>query len=240
MRRLALTCLSLLALSKAAAGGPSVEVSHDEFDFGKTVQRAVVTHDFWIKSTGDDTLIITNVVPGCGCTKSWVSDSTLAPGDSTNLHIVFSTGYFRGHVAKRPYIETNASADKVYVKIHAELEVQPQNGGAVAITPPVVDVSQFDERPRRRARFFIENRSDRNLNISVADSSFKSFSVKVPDKVKAGESVEALITVFKEAVATDFEESLTLEFDDALQSRFTVPIKRLYRAGDKSTATGGK
>ncbi len=216
------------------AAGPKVEVPESTIDFGKTVQKAVLTHSFWIKSTGDDTLRIMKIEPGCGCTQAPLADSVLAPGDSTTFKIIFSTGRFVGHVAKSPYFITNASADKVYLKILAELETEPQSSRPVVINPPVVDVSQFGERTRRRARFLIENRTDNDLNVSVVDSSLKSFKVEIPKRIKAGEAAAGLISVCKEAVETSFEESITLEFDDPARSRYSIPIKRMYRIKKKA------
>ena len=230
--------LSLLSIT--AFAGPDIYVGEDSFDFGKSVQKAVLTHDFWIKSAGDDTLRVTEIVPGCGCTESWLTDSTIAPGDSANLHIIFSTGRFRGHVNKRPYLMTNVSGEKVYLKISAELEIEPEKSLPIALSPPVVDVSQFDERPRRRARFFIENRTDNNLKISVVDSSFKSFEVEIPNEVKAGESVAGLVTVFKDAVGTTFEESITIELNDPGTSRYSIPVKRMLPSSKSKTAISGK
>jgi len=228
------------ALTSSAAATPKLKITEDTFDFGKSVQKAVLTHDFWIKSTGDEPLKIKEVVPGCGCTESWLSDSVIAPGDSARMHIIFSSGRFRGHVGKRPYFLSNATDEKTYLKIYTYLEVDPTESRPIGINPPVVDVSQFDERPRRRAKFLIENKSDKDLRIQVADSSLKSFSVKVPKKVKAGDSVEGLITVHEDRVQFGFEESFTLQFDDIEASRYTIPVRRMLQGKVQKPAAPGQ
>lgn len=43
---------------------PRVAVSAEEFDFGRVPQGATVSHVFWIKNIGEDTLRITDVKPG--------------------------------------------------------------------------------------------------------------------------------------------------------------------------------
>jgi hypothetical protein len=232
--------LVLSLLSVTAFAGPDIDIEQDSYDFGKSVQKVVLTHDFWIKSSGEDTLRVTEIVPGCGCTESWLTDSTIAPGDSANLHIIFSTGRFSKHVSKQPYLMTNVSGERVYLKISAELEIEPEKSLPITISPSLVDVSQFDERPRRRSRFFIENRTDNNLKISVVDSSFKSFEVKVPKEVKAGESVAGLVIVFEGAVETSFEESITIELNDPGSSRYSIPVKRMLPTAISKTAIPGK
>ena len=38
---------------RIVSAGPEITIPASDFDFGKTVQRTILTHDFWIKSTGD-------------------------------------------------------------------------------------------------------------------------------------------------------------------------------------------
>ncbi|MFQ5454470.1 MAG: DUF1573 domain-containing protein [Candidatus Zixiibacteriota bacterium] len=222
----------LLSLISATSGftEPKIAITETTFDFGKTVQHAKVNHTFWIKSTGDDTLVITKVVPGCGCTKAPLMDSVLAPGDSTSLDIIFSTKSYRGYVSKRPYFETNISDEKAYLKIFAELIPEPENMMPISITPYKLDVSQFSEKPRRRAKFLIENKGDRDFDIKLIDGSDKYFDVSLPKSVKAGETVEGMITVHKDAIKNEFEQSLTFEVSNNEELiRYSIPVKRTYR-----------
>ena len=60
--------LSLLIVVLVAAGSlmaaPRLDIEEDSFDFGFVPQNSKITHSFWLKSTGDDTLRIIRVVPG--------------------------------------------------------------------------------------------------------------------------------------------------------------------------------
>jgi len=219
----------ILVLTSAALAGPAVEITNDSFDFGQTMQHAKVNRVFWVKSVGDETLRINTVNPGCGCTKAPLADSVLAPGDSTALEIIFSTKSYRGPITKRPYILTNASEEKVYLKISAILLPDETPMEPISLIPARLDVSQFSEKPRRVASFLIENHSDRDYKIKLVDGEGKLFEIKLPGKVKAGESVKGRIRVLEGAIQTEFEQSLTFEINDDKQSRFTLPIKRTYR-----------
>ncbi|MCK5126754.1 MAG: hypothetical protein KAR42_10905 [candidate division Zixibacteria bacterium] len=55
--------LALLLASQVFAV-PKMLISEDSFDFGFVPQNSKVTHVFWIKSVGDDTLKILKVKPG--------------------------------------------------------------------------------------------------------------------------------------------------------------------------------
>lgn len=229
MNRIILVLIISLILIASINAEVKYELSETGFNFGKTVQNIKVSHTFWIKSTGDDTLRIGKIDPGCGCTQAPIKDSILAPGDSTALEIILSTKSYRGYISKRPNFMTNASEDKVFIRIDAELLPKPVSMTPVSFSPYVLDVSQFSEKPRRKAKFLIQNVYDRDFNITLIDGMNKKFDIELPKSVKAGETVQGFIIVHEEFIKEDFQQSFTFELDDDFRSRFSVPVKREYR-----------
>ena len=216
-----------------AYGGPRISLSESNFNFGKTAQYADVSHTFWIKSVGDETLHITKVIPGCGCTKAPLTDSILAPGDSAALEIIFSTKSYRGYVSKKPYLETNISDEKVYLRIDAELRPQPDSEFyPIKITPFKIDVSQFSDKVRRKAKFTIENLSGQDLELTMIDNDNKKFTISLPKKIKAGEIAEGMIDVLESEINTEFNQSITFELNDSANSRYSLPVRRIIRNVD--------
>lgn len=65
-KRTILLYLLLVAifLVHQAEAQPVLEIPETEFDFGYVPQNAVISHGFWLKSVGTDTLKIVKVVPG--------------------------------------------------------------------------------------------------------------------------------------------------------------------------------
>lgn len=228
MKKIFIVCILLVATSSVFAQ-PKIQINETSFNFGKCPQHAEVSHTFWLKSVGTENLVITEVVPGCGCTKAPLKDSVLAPGDSTSLEIIFSTKSYRGFVAKKPYIVTNISEEKIYLRIDAELVPEPETIGPVSFEPYKVDVSQFTEAPRRKAKFHLVNKSGRDYDIKLLDVSSKPFEVKLPNKIKAGETVEGMLTVNEDMVDSEFDSSITIEINDDFSSRISLPIKRIIR-----------
>ena len=229
MKILLLLMLISLFVVSSILSQPAISLPEVNFNFGKAPQHIALSHTFWIKSTGTDTLVINKVIPGCGCTKAPLQDSVLAPGDSTKLEIIFSTRSYRGFVAKRPYLETNISEEKVYLRIDAELFPEPESIGPVGFIPYKLDVSQFSERPRRKAKFLLENKSDKDYEITLIDGFNKSFDVKLPKKIKAGESAEGMITVHDDKINTQFEQSFTIQLNDDFRTLLSLPVKRILR-----------
>ena len=227
-----LIVVMLLGVGLQAA--PAIEIPQSEFYFGKTVQLAIVRHVFWIKSVGTDTLRIEAIRPGCGCTEAPLKDYVLAPGDSTELEIIFSTKHFRGLTDKKTAILSNASNEpKAYVSIIADLSQESEEMRPLVIQPLRVDVSQFTQAPRRRAKFLIENRSDEDYSLSIVDDYDLNFAIDLPKKVKAGETVEAAIVVDEEKIGEEFTQSFTFQLDDENKTRYSVPIKRMIRSPRK-------
>lgn len=56
--------LLAMMLQGLVFAGPKLTMPQREFDFGYAPQGAKISHDFWLYSTGDDTLKIIKVSPG--------------------------------------------------------------------------------------------------------------------------------------------------------------------------------
>lgn len=233
--------LLTVVIPAALVAAPAVKIPHDTFNFGKVIQNATTTHSFWIKSVGDDTLRILDVVPGCGCTQMPLTDSVLAPGDSTRLDIIFSTKSFVGDVQKHPYLQVNTPTERVSVTIQSEILVQPETAMPMVVKPWRVDVSQFTVQPRRRAVFELVNKSDRALEVKAVDTFFKSFSVQLPARIAPSATAEGLVIVNKDKVKTPFKESFTFQVSGGGTTDFyTVPVERLFRIKDSTSVVGAK
>lgn len=62
-RVLLVLALALMCFASASAA-PRLTIPESTFNFGYVPQNAKISHDFWLHSTGDDTLKIIKVVPG--------------------------------------------------------------------------------------------------------------------------------------------------------------------------------
>ena len=235
---LPLMASALVILAVGVLAGPQITVPEDSFDFGKVAQRAVVSHTFWIHSTGDDTLRINKVVPGCGCTKAPLADSVLAPGDSTHLDIFFSTKSYRGYVTKRPYLETNVGPEKTFLAIHAHLLVNPDSAFPVILQPGRLDVSQFSETPRRKATFLIQNIGKEDLDPDTDRLPEGLLRCQIPWQSQGRrKSVQGEVIVHEDRLTEEFEHSLTFTIGDNDKTPHSLPVKRMYKV--KSGAAGG-
>lgn len=64
MRSLLSATLILLLLPVATMAGPKILMPETRWDYGDVPQNSTLSHAYWIKNIGDDTLKIVNVKPG--------------------------------------------------------------------------------------------------------------------------------------------------------------------------------
>jgi len=58
------TVLAQPGSNPESAAKPTIEVPETSFDFGYVGQNAKISHVFWMKNTGGDTLFIQDIKPG--------------------------------------------------------------------------------------------------------------------------------------------------------------------------------
>lgn len=233
---------ALVLAGGGAFAAPKMHVTPNEFNFGKVPQQSTYTTLFWIKSTGSDTLRILEIDPGCSCTQMPLPDSSIAPGDSVPLGIIFKSGRMRGNIGKAPKIKTNASAEFHYLKLYAYALTDTIGVMPLGISPAIVDVSQFSEKRRRKATVRVTNRSPNAVTISLHNILSNSFSVTGPTAIAAGATIELTVQVKEEKVATSFQESFTISVSDEDRSVLSVPVVRTYavRPGAGTSAASSK
>ncbi len=108
-----------MVVAKPAEAKPAAEpfealsLKEAEYSFGKIPQGKPVTHVFEISNIGKDSLKITNVQAGCGCTTpEWEKDKVLAPGGNTKITIGYNAAA-EGPFHKPVTITYNGTQTKV-------------------------------------------------------------------------------------------------------------------------------
>ena len=230
----------VLCLSTASIAGPKISVPDATFSFGKILQHAVLTKRFWIKSVGDAPAKIVEIKPDCGCTELFTPDSVIKVGDSMPIDVVLHTRNFIGFIEKRPLIRIADNTDTTRLKLYAEILVKPEAARPLTIASEKIDVSQYNVKPRRKATFTITNNGPSDYQLTVVDSTAKSFDVVLPKVIKAGQKAEGQVIVRKSAVPTSFEESFTFEINDDGRSRYSVPVWRQYQVKETPSSATGK
>lgn len=103
---------------------PKTKISFEEdhFDFGVIKEGAKVTHVFKFINTGDEPLMIADVIPSCGCTIPTFSTVPVLPNQKGEISVSFNSENRPGHQNKNIVVVSNADRDKVSISFTAEVE----------------------------------------------------------------------------------------------------------------------
>ncbi len=64
MKKLLAVTMFLISWPVVSMATPVLSMPETHWDYGYVPQQSVLTHDYWIRNTGDDTLKIVEVRPG--------------------------------------------------------------------------------------------------------------------------------------------------------------------------------
>jgi hypothetical protein len=229
LKKIGWTVACVMAMSLSTWAAPRLVLPEVEFDFGFSPQNSSISHFFWMKSAGDDTLKILDIIPGCGCTKAPLERDIVASGDSTRVEIIFATGSYQGAVSKSPRVKTNEGDPDKFLRIRTTVVTRPDSTYPLVIKPYKLDMSQFGEKSRAETKFSLMNLTQAPLTPVVVSASDEYFHVTLPKSIPAGGSAEGTVTIKPGVMEKPFDKSFTIELNDDSHSRYTIPVKRQLR-----------
>ncbi|HZC45271.1 MAG TPA: DUF1573 domain-containing protein, partial [Candidatus Acidoferrum sp.] len=86
---------------------PKAAVDTPLYDFGSALEGTMVKHTFTIKNNGQGYLDIRGVKTSCGCTTGEPSKTHVAPGDTSEIAVLFDTHFQKGHQVRTITAATN-------------------------------------------------------------------------------------------------------------------------------------
>ena len=107
MKKILILTTFFIAVSAFCASGPRIEFQEDSVDFGRVAKQTTVKHVFKFKNTGDAVLHISDIIAGCACTGTLVSDKSILPGASGELQATLETGNTAKKLVRPIYVYSN-------------------------------------------------------------------------------------------------------------------------------------
>lgn len=98
-----------------------LKLSEDFFDFGSIVQGEVVSHTFHFHNAGNGELIISDLIPDCGCTLPKIEKKSLKPGEESYVEVIFDSKGWAGSQYKSVTLRTNSPNREKTVTIKANV-----------------------------------------------------------------------------------------------------------------------
>ncbi len=219
----------------------SIQVANSQWEFGRVAQGASVTHTFWMTNASDSTVTINDVKPGCGCTKAPFEATTLAPGESTHVELIFSTGHYSSHVTKSAHILSTESGHVPSLIFHADVRPAMDSVDIFSVQPYMLDLDKNDNGDTKydlEYKMALKNLTDEDLSFNLVDQPDGLVDLDFPQgkKLSPGET-QNFTARFDKAVASEvFTKSFTIEASDKDHTRITVPILKTMRWGPAKTS----
>ncbi len=216
-------CVVLAGSVQAEA---SLRFSMDRFDLGSIPPNSVVSHFFWFRSAGTDTLVIEEIKTGCGCTLIPLERNWIAPGDSMKIDICWDVKGKIGANGSYPYIFTNAPDGPGRVYLTGTIVKYPDSLRPVSLKPYILDLSRIRETSIDSLTFAIRNHGDQDITLTRLSFDIIECEVTLPEMVPAGSVAFGRIKVKEEFLDKEFKRSFTIQLNDQRNSRITIPVRR--------------
>jgi len=114
---------------------PAIKFKSTIIDFGETESGKIVDINFEFENTGNDTLIIKNVVPACGCTTSALVKKEYKAGEKGTIPAKFNSSGYNGKVIKTITVISNdpdaaetrlTLSGTILIKDFAQADIKPE------------------------------------------------------------------------------------------------------------------
>ena len=102
---------------------PKLSFEQTEHDFGTLKQGEKVSFTYKFKNVGKANLIISTVVPSCGCTVAQFTKTPIKPGDSGFITISLNTDNKKGMMRKQVAVQANTYPAETKLWFTANVEL---------------------------------------------------------------------------------------------------------------------
>lgn len=125
MKQIFLICMTLFMVTSIATAQEKSAVIATEnatHDFGQIKEAdGKVSHTYTITNKGEAPLVITRVIPSCGCTTPEWTKEPIAPGKTGTITITFDPANRPGVFAKTMSVYSNGKTGSFILTIRGEV-----------------------------------------------------------------------------------------------------------------------
>lgn len=101
---------------------PVITFDEIEHDFGTLKEGEIVSYTYTFTNTGNANLIISSVVPGCGCTVADFTKTPIPPKKKGEVAIAFNSKDKKGMQRKRVSVQANTYPAETVLWFTADVE----------------------------------------------------------------------------------------------------------------------
>ncbi|RKZ28333.1 hypothetical protein DRQ36_10595 [bacterium] len=214
----------------AETGGPQPKIvlGEQRFDFGYSPEGFFMVHAYKVKNEGEAELRIQRVRTTCGCTSAPMKKMQLAPGEDTEVTVIFNSTRYRHSTSKSAIITSNDPVNRsVRVTFTANMDT---TGFPFVVEPWGMEIPTGEDPPKEMI-FKVKNSSESKVNLNVVDYTADVFNEPKlkNDKLKPGQDTKIELTLNEDfdPAAHYIKASVTIEAEGIGEKpvRFTLPVK---------------
>lgn len=117
LNRVFLTTFVFLLVANFSFSQSEISFDRGIHDFGYIKEGDVATYEFEFDNTGEDTLRLENVKPGCGCTSPYWTKDPILPGETGKIKVSFNSKGKSGVFDKSVTVTTNSPDPRTILRI---------------------------------------------------------------------------------------------------------------------------
>lgn len=234
MKLLRIIILLLLTQTVFAANGKQkLVVSPDNFNFGVALKDTEMSANVWLKSVGSDTVEITKIETGCECTTIPLETNIIAPGDSVEISINWSTVGTYGSVKRHPRFYYKGSTDPARLELKASVVLMHDSTTMpVSIWPFKFEMANFSLMRVDSLEFKMINTTDKKAIPSLVTKLPAQCILEIPSEIPPFGQAWGFVKLKPEFLDKEFQSSFTLGFSNEPKFFITVPIRRKNYSSD--------
>lgn len=216
------------ALAGSLVAQPRFEIAANRFNFGMAPQSSTVVNYFWFKSTGLDTVRISEIKTGCSCAHMPLPKDWIAPGDSMLVGFFWETEHRIGSTGKYPYIYWSEVEEPYRIFLTADVSGQPDSSRPLSIKPFKAELSKLGAKSIDSVGITFTNHQNIPIAMKVVSVLTDEYTVVYPDTIPAEGTATGYIKLSPAYADKEFKGSVTFEFAASAveNKRFTIPIRR--------------
>lgn len=205
-----------------SAPAPKIHFSDAKFEFGRLLAGEIVKHEFAFTNTGDAELVISNVVPACGCTSLTEWTKNIPPGGKGMIPLQFNSTGILGLVNRSVAVSSNDPEQPTVVLmlegvVWQQVEVRPN---MALIQMPPDGSQQFSTTLK------ITNQMDAPMKLEAPVSSVPQFRARI-EELAAGKEFNLIVDTVAPLPPGNIQGTITIATSSKEMPQLSIPVMAL-------------
>jgi len=228
MKKLLTFLILILAFSANVKAEAFLVAPANSFDYGLTPSGSVLYHGFWVKSVGEDTVVIDEIKTGCSCAITSQESDRIAPGDSMLINIEWDASKYRDAIFRSIRIFYNDKPDPIRVSMKGQIKQSFEKLVPLSVKPFKFEFGYTSRKDIDSIPFTFTNNYSIDYKIGIISAPSEKHTIDCPKSIKANGSATGYIKLNANYKDEPFQTTITFSINDKTKTNITIPIKRKF------------